>query len=71
MASQTRVQKAMVQNVKNNMSLFQNTNAVSRHSIATCDLGSIDQSNIWLYFYSNRKQSTVSENLTKILHALG
>jgi hypothetical protein len=44
------VQNAIKRNVKNNKSLFQNTNAVNRHNSASIDLGSRDQSNMrWCF----------------------
>jgi hypothetical protein len=40
-----RLKTAMAENRKNKVLLFQQTNADSRHSMATCDFGSKDQSN--------------------------
>lgn len=38
---------AISANIKNNRSLFQNARAAARHSKASCDRGSSDQSNIF------------------------
>jgi hypothetical protein len=47
MAPKIREQTAITQKRKNKTSLFQNTNAVTRHKMASWDLGSADQSNIF------------------------